>query len=359
MSMSKTKRSLVATVCLTLATACSHGAAPPAAQAPATPATATAPPPALDVKIGRCAGVDKLAETKAAGFDYVELGTRNIVKLSDAELEAALAKHKEVGLPTPVANVFLPNEMKVVGPSVDEAALLAYAKKAFDRMARFGVQIIVFGSGGARKVPEGFSKDEAFNQLVAFAKLIAPEAQARGITMAVEPLQSRETNIINSAAEGLKWVKAVNHPNFQLMVDFYHLSLEKEDPAILETAKRHIKHLHIANPHLRRFPMSSDEFDYSVFFAKLKKTGYRGGLTIEGKTEKLDTEAPRALEFLRKAVAEGVPPPSGPTPPATPPPRSPAPAAPAAKAPAPAAGKVPASAKTPAPMPEKIPKRGI
>src|SRR5215217_3486046 len=110
-------------VCLALAVACSHSAPPPAA--PSTAAVPAAAPPALDVKVGRCADVDKLAESKAAGFDYVELGTRNIAKLSDEELEAALAKHKEVDLPTPVANVFLPNEMKVVGPAVDEAALLA------------------------------------------------------------------------------------------------------------------------------------------------------------------------------------------------------------------------------------------
>src|SRR5205085_12010531 len=125
--------------CIALAGACSHTETPP----PATPATAAAPA-ALDVKVGRCADIDKLEETKAAGFDYAELGTRNVMKLSDAEFEAALAKHKEVGLPTPVANVFLPNDMKVVGPTIDDQALLAYAKKAFDRMSKLGVQIIVF-----------------------------------------------------------------------------------------------------------------------------------------------------------------------------------------------------------------------
>ena len=53
-----------------------------------------------------------------------------------------------------------------------------------------GLKIIVFGSGGARKVPEGFSQDEAYKQLVEFAKRIAPEAKKRGIVVAVEPLRS-------------------------------------------------------------------------------------------------------------------------------------------------------------------------
>jgi D-psicose/D-tagatose/L-ribulose 3-epimerase len=294
-----------APVCLALAGACSHTPPPaPAAVPPAPVDPVQAAPAALDVKVGRCADVDKLAESKAAGFDYVELGTRNIAKLSDAELEAALAKHKEVGLPTPVANVFLPNEMKVVGPAVDEAALLAYAKKAFDRMSRFGVQIIVFGSGGARKVPEGFSKEEAFNQLVAFAKLIAPEAQAKGITLAVEPLKSQETNIINTAAEGLKWVKAVNHPNFQLMVDFYHLASEKEDPKILVEARDSIKHFHIANPNKRVFPLSATEYDYAGFFENLRKMDYHGRISVEASTKDFANEGPRALAFLRTMLGQ-------------------------------------------------------
>ena len=48
---------------------------------------------------------------------------------------------------------------------------------AWARLARLGTQIVVFGSGGARRVPEGFSKEEAFKQLVEFGKRIAPEAR--------------------------------------------------------------------------------------------------------------------------------------------------------------------------------------
>jgi sugar phosphate isomerase/epimerase len=296
---SLSRRSLFSIAALALA-ACGHAGA--GAPAPAPPTAAA--PAALDVKIGRCADVDKLEESKAAGFDYVELGTRNVMKLSDAEFEAALAKAKAVGLPTPVANVFMPNEMKVVGPGVDEAGNLAYAQKAFDRMAKFGVQIQVFGSGGARKVPDGFSKDEAFAQLVAFAKKIAPLAQARGITLAVEPLKTQETNIINTAAEGLKWVKAVDHPNFQLMVDFYHLASEKEDPKILVEAKDYIKHFHIANPNKRVFPMSATEYDYAGFFENMKKMGYHGRISVEAGTKNFAEDGPKALAFLRQELGQ-------------------------------------------------------
>jgi sugar phosphate isomerase/epimerase len=177
-------------------------------------------------------------------------------------------------------------------------------------MAKLGVKVVVFGSGGARKVPEGFSKDEAFTQLVEFAKKVAPEAQSRGITFAVEPLKTAETNIINSVAEGLKWVKAVDHPNFQLMADFYHMGTEKEDPAIIVEAKDHLRHFHIANPNKRVVPLENDGFDYSGYLGAVKKIGYKGTLSLEAPgTKDFATDGPRSLAFLRASLNGGAAPP--------------------------------------------------
>jgi sugar phosphate isomerase/epimerase len=75
-----------------------------------------------------------------------------------------------------------------------------------------GVRLIVFGSSGARQVPEGFSKKEAFEQLVDFGKRTGPEARARDITIAIEPQRREESNIINNTAEALAWVEAVTTP---------------------------------------------------------------------------------------------------------------------------------------------------
>jgi sugar phosphate isomerase/epimerase len=269
---------------------------------------AHAAPEAPKVAIGYCS--DDLDKAKAGGFEYAELGVKNFTKLTDEEFAKLLEKQKAAGLPTPVGNLFLPAEIKVVGPELDKDKQMAYVQKALERAEKLGLKIVVFGSGGSRKVPDGFSKDEAWKQLVEFAKRIAPEAKKHGITLAVEPLRKEETNTINSAAEGMKWVQAVGHPNFQLMVDFYHLASEKEDPAILEKAKKYIKHIHIANPNGRVFPQSSDEYDYSGFFKYLKKIRYQGGISVEAKTNAFDAEAPKAIAFLRSAYEAGVKPPA-------------------------------------------------
>lgn len=264
-----------------------------------TLAGAQAPPG--KVSVGYCTGLANLEAAKAAGFDYVEVSATEIANLSDADFEAAAARIKTIGIATPAANLFIPSTIKVTGPDTNPEQQMAHVKKALTRLARLGTQVIVFGSGGARRVPDGFSKDEAFKQLVDFGRRAATEAQAHGITITIEPLRRQETNIINTAAEGLSLVEAINHPNFQLMIDFYHLASEKEDPGIVLQAKDRLRHLHVANPQERVFPAKWEEFDYAPFFANLKKIGYDKRISVEGRTTDLAAQGPPAVALLRRA----------------------------------------------------------
>jgi D-psicose/D-tagatose/L-ribulose 3-epimerase len=252
------------------------------------------------IQIGYCTSLKNIEVAKAAGFDYVELATTEVAALSDDDFAAAVATLGSVGLSTPVSNLFLPATLKVTGPQIDTAAQGTYVNKALDRVARLGVRIVVFGSGGARRVPDGFGRDAAFDQLVDFGRRIAPFARARGITVAVEPLRREETNIVTSAAEGLRLVEAVGDPAFQLMVDFFHLASEHENPDIIVRAREHVRHVHMANPNGRVFPLAWNEFEYEPFFAALGRIGYGGRISIEASTKDLATEAPQSIALLRQ-----------------------------------------------------------
>ena len=253
------------------------------------------------VQVGYCTRLKDVAAAKAAGFEYLELGTSEIAALPEADFEAALKQIKELGLPTPVTNLFLPATLKVTGPQVDPDQQMRYVSAALARLARLGVRIVVFGSGGARQVPEGFAKERAFEQLVDFGRRTAGEARKHGITIAVEPLRRQETNIINSAGEGLRLVNAIGDPNFQLMIDFYHLASEQENPQIVVTARPHLVHLHMANPQGRVFPQAWEEFDYAPFFAKLREIGYDQRISVEASTPDLPAQAPWAIALLHRA----------------------------------------------------------
>ena len=256
---------------------------------------------AAKVQVGYCTQIRNLDAAKAAGFDYVELGSTEVAGLSDADFDALVAHLKDIALPTPAANLFLPGTLKVTGPQIDTGAQMAHVNKVLTRLSKVGVHVLIFGSGGSRRVADGFSKEEAYKQLVDFSRRAAEAAKPFGITILIEPLRKQETNIINTAGEGLQLVQDVNHPNFELMIDFYHLASENEDPAIVLKAKDHIRHLHTANPTGRVVPQKWEEFNYGPFFANLKAIGYDKRISVEGSTTDLAAQGPLAVALLRKA----------------------------------------------------------
>ena len=256
------------------------------------------------VRVGYCGPLKDIDAVKAAGFDYMEVRVSEVAALSDTDFEQVAAKFRQVGLPVLSANLFIPADIKVTGPAIDKERQMEYVRRALDRVSRLGVTLVVFGSGGARRVPEGFSHDEAFQQLVDFGKRIAPVARAHNITIAIEPLRRQETNIVNNTTEALAWVNAVNDPNIQLMIDFYHFSVEKEDPSNILKVKDHLRHLHMANPNGRVMPLHWDEYNYAPFFAVLRQIHYDRLISLEASTKDLPVEGPQSIALLRHAFGQ-------------------------------------------------------
>jgi sugar phosphate isomerase/epimerase len=223
----------------------------------------------------------------------------DFMKLSDDELDKLVAKNREIGLPTPAAYTFLPAELKIVGPEVDEPKVMAYATKAFARCERLGVRILLFGSPAARKAPDGFSRQDAFRQLVAIGKKMAPVAAQHGVMLAAAPISPAQTNMINTTAETLAWVEAVGHPQFQFTTDLYHLVAAGEKPESLRSAGQRLVYAKISNPNGRLLPQRADEYDYQAYFRVLHQLGYQGLLGVEAAPDNLETAGPVATTLLR------------------------------------------------------------
>ncbi len=254
------------------------------------------------VQVGVCIDQDKLEAAQAAGFDYVELGVAKIASLTEEDFQRLVLRVRQLRIRVPAANTFIPGNLKVVGPAIDQDRQVDYVGKALARMKQLGVSVVVFGSGGARRVPEGFPHDEALRQFADFCRRIAPIARDSGITIAVEPLRRQETNLINSAREGLEVVKSVDLPQIKLLVDYYHLAEEGESPDILLEAGSSIIHTHIANPKGRVYPLSADESAYAPFFKNLCGIGYSGRISIEASTPDFATQAPRSIAMIRSGL---------------------------------------------------------
>ena len=253
--------------------------------------------------LGICASVGR-AGLSGLGVDYVEENVQDFL-LPERDAKAYAAALAGLG-PLPIlgaANCFLPAAMKCVGPDVDRPAILAYAQRAFERAGRLGMGIIVFGSGGSRTVPAGFSRDAAFSQFVGLLRDLGPLAQAGGVVLAVEPLNRGECNLINSLAEGAEAVLACGHPCVGLTADLYHMAVDSEGPEAIERHGVLLRHAHVAEREGRACPGVHGD-DFRPCFRALKGAGYRGALSIECNWGSLGNEAPRGLQTLRKQLSD-------------------------------------------------------
>mgnify|MGYP005863857759 CR=1 FL=1 len=117
--------------------------------------------------------------------------------------------------------------------------------------ADIGGKVIIFGSPKQRNVEEGVSYDEAFGHARAIFEQTMPTCEARDVTICMEPLTHLETNFCQSAAETVRLIDAVNHPNFQLLLDTKAMTFEDESrPELIKKYAKYLRHYHANDENL-------------------------------------------------------------------------------------------------------------
>jgi sugar phosphate isomerase/epimerase len=256
--------------------------------------------------IGIVANLEQDSLLAAAGYSFIVESVAKLISpenVSDQKFEVNLLHIKKLKTPVYAFNIFLPAKLKVVGPEVNEAAALAYAEKVFARCKRAGVRLIVWGSGGSRRLPDGFGKDAAIHQFTAIARKMAALAKKHQITLALENLNSSETNFINTVAEAMDIVKRVNHPNFKLCADIYHMLKENESPFILLSTKEYLVHCDLAEKE-NRTPPGTQGDDFREYFRALKSINYSGLVVLECRWKNFNEELRPAWLSLNRQLDE-------------------------------------------------------
>ena len=251
------------------------------------------------MKFGFCTGDDceRVAVAAGVGADYVETGFETLTNEDGAAYEAFRAALDRHGIRCESANCFIPGSMKLTGEAVDYDALRRYVGRGMERGAAVGLKTVVFGSGGARNVPEGFSFCEAFRQLTFFLREIAgPLAERHGVNVVVEPLW--DSNIINTAKEGAMLAAAADRPNVFGLVDLFHMDKMHDKIDNIRDLKGHVMHAHIAEPSRRVYPLSAEEYDYRSFIDALEAAGCPR-CSVEARCDDFAAEAPVTMQLLR------------------------------------------------------------
>ena len=255
------------------------------------------------MRFGCCAGLDKLSIMEDAGCDYIELAVGAVLpEKPESEFRSIIKQLNGHTIRPEAWNCLMPGDIKLTGPSVDFYRVERYLRTAFERIARMGGQVVVFGSGGARNIPEGWPESKGRQQILEFLSLCGSIAGQNSLTIAIEPLNRKESNVINSVAEGMEFVELAARKEVKVLADLYHIDEESEPLEHVAAAGSSLVHTHTADT--GRYSPGTGTYDHVGFFHALKEAGYNDRMSIECRWNDFDAELKPSLDFLRSVAAQ-------------------------------------------------------
>ena len=221
--------------------------------------------------------LEKIAE---AGYRNVQLvGEYN--KWTDADFQRANAKRKELGI---TFDCTAGLKHGVANPEHREP-LLAELRDALVTMERIGCPAMILLSGNrVPGMPREVQHKCCIDTLQAAAKLVEGKSingqPARLLLETIDP-DENPMYYLTGISEALEVVQAVNHPQVQLLYDFFHEQIAAGNLiAKLEKSIPHLGLVHVADVPGRHEP-GTGEINYENIFRKLVEHSYTGMIAME------------------------------------------------------------------------------
>lgn len=214
------------------------------------------------------------------GYDGVELALRDPACLDANSIKAGLTKYglEMIGLCT--GEVFGSDGLGLVSESPDIAAqALARMKAIVDLAAQFGAGTLV-NIGRVRGAIKRGHPRASWERAVEMFRELSKHARPGDVRLVLEPINHYEVNFVLSTQDGIDMAEQVDHPNFGLILDTYHMNIE--DPnihAAFRRARRWCWHVHVSDNN-RRWPGNA-HIDFASIVATLRDIGYDAYLSAE------------------------------------------------------------------------------
>ena len=247
---------------------------------------------------------EKVAKAAEMGYDGLELLFRDVGAADRGAIQRVIREHK-LEVPALVTGaVYGLDKLRLVSPDPEIANCAMERLRGFLEFAGDYGAVVDIGWMRGRlddmPDPEGARED-----LIAKFREAAEYAAHCGSRVTLEPLNRFEADYIHSAQDGLKVVTEVNHPQFGLMLDTFHMNIE--DASIegsLREAASCLWHIHVGDSN--RLSPGKGHFDFPGMIQVLKNIGCNGYLSAEHMSDPdADTSAEDTIRHLRRMIRTG------------------------------------------------------
>jgi D-psicose/D-tagatose/L-ribulose 3-epimerase len=121
---------------------------------------------------------------------------------------------------------------------------------------------------------------KGWDNSVATLARVAERAKAAGVTINLEIVNRFETNLLNTAAQGLAYIRDSGSDNIFLHLDTFHMNIEEADPQLaIRMAGKHLGYFHVGESN-RGF-LGSGTINFPPIFDALVENGYDDFITFE------------------------------------------------------------------------------
>lgn len=215
---------------------------------------------------------DRVRAAHNAGFPAAEFHLWR-----DKDLPAIAAALDETGVT--LTGVCVDPRRSIVDPA-ERSEMVAAVRETIAATAPLGKPPLIVASGFR---VDGLSEDEHFANAVAALKEAAALAEAAGVMLLLEPLNTRlfSAMYLVSTKLGLDLIEAVGSPNLRLLYDVWHSAVMGEDMAEVLAGRIHlVAHVQVADMDDRHEP-GTGTLDWAKVMGTLDNLGYTGGIGLE------------------------------------------------------------------------------
>jgi 5-keto-L-gluconate epimerase len=236
----------------------------------------------LQVPVALLSGTldEKIAKAARMGAAGVEMITTQPATLDLGGIKALLEKnHLQVAA---VASGGMAFAAKMTLLNADpQVATTARQRldELIDLAAALQAPVVTVGSFRGRTVGD---RDHSLAELTQVLQRAGDRAGAAGVGIALEPLNRFEGDLVNTVAQGLDFLKKVNHPAVGLLVDTFHVNIEESswtEPFRQAMAAGKLFHVHLGDNN--RLPPGQGLIDFNAILHTLDEIGYQGWLSAE------------------------------------------------------------------------------
>lgn len=218
-----------------------------------------------------------LAKTRDSGFKLIEFSYLDPAQVDVSWLARGIKEH---GLDVAIS-MGLPAEGDVssADPAVVKRGgeILAGAIALTRDLGGTKLAGILSSSHGKQVLPP--TQDSWKTSVEAVAKA-AEVARAAGVTLNLEIVNRFESNLLNTAAQGIAFIEDTGADNVFLHLDSFHMNIEEADYALaIRNAAGKIGYVHIGESH--RGYLGTGNIDFAAIFDALVAIRYDDWITFE------------------------------------------------------------------------------